>query len=481
MSSFDKTEQARRILLTVTNVLFIAYYFLLAIFNRLSADDYGFMSWANGNGLFDAVYAMWSTHQGRFMGFVSHWFKFRLMSKVGFFWFDQVYVYIINFISLYLISTKLIKKSAVNFSLLVLNILLITNQEFSAFYWICACHQCLYAHFLLLLYFIFLCDNKLVSIPGTIIVSIFIGGGSEAFSPIVLFIMLAYGVFVLNDNRYNLTITFSNVIVKRLVLSAVIIVVCAAIVFLAPGNANRLAEYEQPDLISFIIQTFKSTALIFYFLLFKLHYILLTALASYVIGKNYGIDLNIKRTKTIFIYSSIVLLAVIWISTIPAAYAMGSFGFQRIYTPIFAITILFVCFWFLYLGASSQDHALFKHSELALNSALLLCIIVQIFNISIDIPTAKAYSDSDKARIELLLNEKAKGRTEPLYLEPLVKPTTFNVKSFVTNKIFNKNNVPVLYYSNEIETNFDPDDINSGFTNKCIKNYYELPFDIYRK
>lgn len=462
------------------NVLFIIYYLILNYYNRLSQDDYAFLTWSASNNIYDAVKFIYLTHQGRYASFVFQWLKFRFIGLTGIFFFEPIINYLIGLFAIYLIVDKVVKMNKLAISILMMNLFIIVNFEFCSFYWICASAGiCSFAFVVFLAYCILFFKSNIRSFVGLVLLSIYIGGSNEAFSPLVLFLMFAYGCYILWQNKFDFKRTFSDKYIIRLCVSAVIILVGFYFVCAAPGNANRLAHYEQPTVGGALLISLKNVILFFYLLFFKLHYIILGSIISFAFGSLYH-KKEIVVSKTMFLYSTMIVLIFVWINTIPAAWAMGGFGFHRIYT--FAIQVLFFycLFWAFILGQKDIQSNIIPKVIPCINILVFVYCIVQLSNIFIDAPTAIKYYRSDKDRIEILLSEKSKGRTEPLYLVPLYNPESFNMKSVILNFISGNDKRPVLYYSNEIDTTIKDDKFETGFNNKCLMSYFNLPFTIYK-
>jgi len=480
--------------LVLLNVFFVVYYCILIYYSRLAQDDYDFLIALKKQGIFDFVKTVYFEHQGRFAIFFIQGIKYKLIEKTGTFAFVPISVFIISVASLYFFLSKIFnffsKKTLFLTSILLINIFLIVNFEFSSFFWVAACTSVFLATPLLLFAVLFY-NYKKISWLYITILSIIIGGVSEAFAPLILFIIfsIAFGIIFFRKEK-SIKNVISTSIFRKLIFSFCIISVCFVIVYIAPGNANRLAQYEQPDtLIQLLLIMVKNVIKISYLFIFKLPYILFISFLAFVMGL--GVKKQFYIPKKYLVFSLFVLLSVIWLSMFPAAYAMSGFGFQRIYAPVVFWLLLYCCFAAFYLGNHYYKEKFVKKTKLKLSKLLLICIIfvsiMQIVNIIHDTPIVRAYSLADKKRIDNFLAEKEKGRIEPMYFDALPSTEVDNLKSFLLYDLLKNKNIPniyfsktELYYSNDIEEKIVPNTF-IGYSNRMMMDYYDLPFPIYLK
>jgi len=480
--------------LVLLNVFFVVYYCILIYYSRLAQDDYDFLNALKKQGIFDFVKTVYFEHQGRFVAFFIQGIKYKLIEKTGIFAFVPISVFSISVSSLYFFLSKFFnsfsKKILFLISLLLINIFLTVNFEFSSFFWVAACSSIGLAAPLLLFAVLFY-NSKKISWLYITILSIIIGGISEAFAPLMLFILFATacGMIFFRKEKSIKDVIFSSIF-KKLTFSFCIISVCFIIVYIAPGNANRLGQYEQPNtLIQLLLIMVKNVIKFSYLFIFKLPYILCISFLAFVTGL--GAKKQFYIPKKYLVFSLIVLLSVIWLSTFPAAYAMSGFGFQRIYAPVVFWLLLYCCFAAFYLGNHFYKEKFVEKTKLKLLNLLLICIIfvsiMQIVNITHDTPVVRAYSLADKKRIDNFLAEKEKGRTEPIYFDALPSTEVENIKSFLFYDLLKNKNIPniyfsktELYYSNDIDTDIVPNTF-IGYGNQMMMDYYDLPFSIYLK
>ncbi|MDR0370252.1 MAG: hypothetical protein LBH80_00125 [Prevotellaceae bacterium] len=470
--------------LTLLNILFIIYYSTLIYYNRLAQDDYDFLFLVKEQGIFGFVKKIYTNHQGRFSSFIIQAIKYSLINSVGNIAFVPIVNWLIDVFSLFYFLTKLLpqlkKRIVCLFAASIINLLLIINFEFSSFFWIASSEFVVVSSPLLLFTAIFF-NKKKHSYIIVFLLALLIGGWSEAFAPLILFFLLLtfFSITVLKKRSFGQAMKQPEA--QKILLSFIIIFIGLVFVMIAPGNANRLERYQQPaSLWAFWGITAKNFAVFVYLFAFRMPYVLFAPYIAFIFGLKGKTTL--KPTLNHWLYSLAIMIFVIWCSTFPAAFIMSSFGFHRIYTPIIFWLLLFCCFWAYLLGTDLTTKINEKRQQLLSFSGVIFTLIVcgiQVWNIRHDTPIAKKYSETDKARIELFMEEKKKGRTVDLYVAPLSSMKTENFKSLTLSLIGNKKK-PVLYYSNEIDSEIVQNTF-IGYNNSMMMQYYELPFAVYLK
>ena len=474
------------------NLTFIIYFVLIAHFNRLSQDDFDFLSILEEINIFEFVKAIYQSHQGRFVAFFTHGIMYLFINASSFFRFIPILHYFIISITLFWAIRKLCSTLssllAINIATLIASVFILINFEFSSFFWIASSGSLQFSFPILL----FLCIfnktwNKYITYTLIFGLSLCIGGNSEAFSPLILFLLfVAYIVLYFYAKKTQQKELFS-LVSNRIIFSFVVIVIGFLIVFVAPGNANRMGSYTQPDSLSaFFIRTVKSFFKFNYLLLYKYPYIVFISFLCCVLGYKYGSKIvKIPISRTVFIISTIILLFVEWISTFPTAYAMFAFGFQRIYSPIIFWILLFWAFWAFvygdYLRKQKINISFFrKHNRgnVCISLTVFIVILFQLNNIRLDIPVAQQYCLADKEREQMILEHKNSGATSTLYLPPLPPCLVWDCQGYIYSSVKNnKKPTMAIYYANEISACSEDDSL-MGYNNVILARYFKLPFDI---
>lgn len=460
-------------LLFVLNILFVIYFFSLAFYNRLSQDDFLFLKSVKESGCIHLVKWAYLFQSGRFSHYLYISIIFWFIEKTGQLFFIPVLVWLINFSILQYGLKKLLNLDnllLLNLSALFINIFIITNFEFTAFYWICATFYYIQPVLIFLL-FIYVNQKTITKFHSIllIIIALVISGSSEIFIPFcLLFLLLNYGYYFLNNN-YNFNLTISDNRVKRLIISFLIIFIGFVILLIAPGNYIRAQEsiFQHPNnFIELIKITTFSFGLFFYLLVFKFPYFVILILFSILIGfsnrSKYLIKFNYKKFLLCSWGSYCVF---IFLNVLPTAYLMSGFGFQRIYSTTIFFSICFFVLQGFVFGLNKCRSINLNTLKWMILINLLVLSSVLVYNLVVDIPIAKKYYQSDINRSSLLLTYKKQHHKGLVQLDPLNLPYTHNLKYLILRK-----NQPMLYYSNEIASD------STAYPNMCLKSYYELDF-----
>lgn len=466
------------IFLLIPNILFVVYWAILLYFNRFSQDDYGFMAQIRNIDPISFVSGVYNNFSGRFVRYFIYWVKYRILNTMFFPWLYPTFIYVITILSIAFVckKTKLDEKVTL-LGILCYNLLIFCNMEFCAFFWTAAVdyYATAFLYPLWLFYFCFVCKHRIVGPLGVVLCSLLIGGGCEAHSPLFLYAIFCFAMYCIFSHR-----KIDNAVWSKLILAFVLITIGFLIVCLAPGSSGRIAMYtEKPTISGMLVQSIKSLAALLYLLAFRVPFFAILFVLAYCSGKMSVVkkEFNIRPC----LYSCVCLLGMMWISTFPAAYGMGGLGFQRIYTPEVAASLIFCAVWGYRFGQSRKGEN--RCMAPACITSTLVCVSL-VGHIIIDTPTAKNYHDSDKARIERCLAEKEAGRTEELVLESLPSCATYNVKSVIMGNLFGDDKKPILFYGNSIcskSAKLNSEDPDVSFGNDCMIGFYQLPFYIYNE
>src|SRR5207302_385889 len=127
-----------------SNISYLSYLITLGYFNRLAADDYCFMKVLNDNGYWGALSFWYNNWQGRFGPHLVIDLVVKLYS-----YFNSLFIYLLVIIGLYIYSVSKILRCLLaengnhnskfflfNLSVLIFNMHVISNFEFSTLYWL---------------------------------------------------------------------------------------------------------------------------------------------------------------------------------------------------------------------------------------------------------------------------------------------------------------------------------------------------------
>lgn len=384
--NYRRIEKIILLLLIICNALFIAYWFMLAFNSRPHYDDLHFLWRMKEQSIFEYVREMYMTRSGRFISYLSNAIHSKLIILTGQQWFIPITYYAIGVAMCWACVVDRFKSTSRAFLFLSIlfayNLYILTNIDFPVFTWICATSYYILGPSLCLLIH-YLNKQRLSPFQWLIfsIVVLFIGGGNEAFTPMVLLIMFVNGMFLWKSYGWNIKQTWADYRIKRIVFTAVVILYLFVIVVAAPGNYSRLEEVRTeaefahtPGIIPFIIGICKAIATYLYFMAFYIPYYLVAGVLGFYCSTKSSatITSNYKKAAGILIAAYCIYTI---ISVVPTVYIYGGFGIQRSYTHnVFFLVALFAATGYV-LGYGKK----WQHSSVILTTGLTaICIVMSI-------------------------------------------------------------------------------------------------------
>lgn len=283
------------------------------------------------------------------------------------------------------------------------------------------------------------------------IIVVLIGGGSEAFTPVVLLLMFVSGMYWWYSKGWNVKETWALPQVRRIVWTAVMILVLFAIVVAAPGNYARMSdttEFVHPvGLLGWIKAIIDAVVMFFYFMAFYIPYYLIVFALAYYLGAKTDIILPAPKGK-IVIGIAIAFLAYLSLSSLPNVYLYGGFGIQRSYTHIVLAMILSILTIGFVLGMGKRP----SKPGWCIVGGMAVFSIIMCINIVKDTPSARAYGKAVDERIEHLCDLRDNGQKETVAVPKLPIPYTEDTKHFLLTLIGKETPQPVLYYISDTDT-----------------------------
>lgn len=472
-------------LLLATNIAFLVYFVVLAIYARPHYDDLHFMWKMQEMSIFDYVKDMYFSRSGRFGGYLLNGIVFSIINAVGASWFFPLLFIALGILICCYVATKTLPKANAfwlcNGVILCYFVYLLTSIDFAVVYWLCAMGY--YLKFPIAMLFFYLVNKKYCNIWEWIVLILAcftIGAGNEAFSPLMLVFLFINGIYYLYNNHYNLRKTFADNRVRRLCIAAATIVVLMVIVVLAPGNYARMSDTTQfhrpTSLVEWIKGLAHAGATYHYFLLFYIPYYMVLMAFSYLLGVKAQIN---NWFNEVFDYKKcivlgIVLLYVIYIfcTILPSVFLFGNFGIQRNYTHTVFMTMLTLCtigFVFGYWKPNVEKLA--KYLSVI---GLITLFSITVINCNIDFPIARSYAESVDNRIAYCNEKQEEGYKGVLEVEPLAMANTVDVKYIMFRILGEMTSMPSMYYTSENAKAFDE-------YAEHMKRLYKWDFDIVLK
>lgn len=449
-------------LLVILNVLFLIYYINLSYYSRYHYDDFHFLWKLREMSIGEYVKDMYLSRSGRFFAYFINGVIYKTILLSNEHRFFPLLFYIFG-ISICLYSWNIFFKSIsflqINIIIIFYNIYVLTNIDFAVFSWLCAMSYYLLGPMLLLIICIIL--KRSFSAQDAVLLtflSIALGGGQEAFTPIVLIQLGLLTVLLFQEHEYKMKGLLSDIRFRKSLYSLIVIFFCFLVLIIAPGNYARMEsdEFNSPiSLLGYIRGYGEALTRFFYFFSFYLPYYFFLFICFIFVGlhtKNIP-RVKLYRYKKLMIVSTLVYLLYLLISLFPNVYLWGGFGIQRNYTHVVFFTILFTCFQAFLIGYYKKLYIKTLLIQRGIVVGILLGYFIMIFNISIDSGSAKNYALSVDERIMYLKHMNALGRAGTVVVEPLSVPYTLDPKYFLFKLLsIKKNPQPVLYYISDTDT-----------------------------
>ena len=450
-------------LLIAVNVLFVVYFLVLAWFSRFHYDDLHFLWKLKEMSIGEYVSDMYVYRSGRFVAYALNGVVFKTILLIGEHRFLPILFGAVGFFSFWIVAKSLLKsisRKLVFLSVLfAFNLSVLTNIDFAVFNWLCAMsYYWLTPLMLLLLHLIVKQKLTIVEWVFFIFISVFLGGGQEAFTPIVMISIFSYALVVFRNEAFSLKNSLIKPQFQKSFISLIILLVCLIIVVVAPGNYARMAadEFSSPqNVMEFIVGIAKAVGMFSYYQIFYIPYYLILALIFCYIGfvsKNSGQLLSMSYRKLMMI-ANVVFLIYLLISVLPSVYLWNGFGIQRNYTHVVFMLVVFISFQAFIFGYFKIRS---KHN-VKLTSGIMIGLLVMIGimtnNIIQDGKSANRYATSVDNRIEYLELLQKQGVKEVVEVAPIEVPITTDPKYFIFNMLGKKSNPqPVLYYISDTDT-----------------------------
>ncbi len=466
-------------LLILLNVLFLVYYVGLSFYSRFHYDDLHFLWKLQEMSSWEYMTDMYFSRSGRFMGYLQNALHSNFILLTDAHWLLPIGYYLLGVWLTYIPLRKYMPACALgclNAVVLFYNIYVLTNIDYPIFTWTCAtCYLILMPLAFILWHLIQKHTKRWHEWVVIVLLSVLLGGGQEAFTPMVLCLYFVYGLYLLRGYAWKIKDAWQDVRVKKLIGVAALILAAWIIVVIAPGNYERMSDTSQfihpSGVLGWIKGMVSALGMFTWFETFYVPYYLIVAGVFVMLGYAQRDKTSIPFTyRQMMITSTLVWTGYLVISVIPFVYLWGGFGIQRNYTPAVYITLFTLCFWGFLYGYFRLKDAKVKvcMSLVAMGMVGLICI--QMCNNVADLPTARVYAKAVDERVEYLQGLEAKGQRETVIVEALPTPSCVDTKYVILSALGKQTNKPVLYYISDAEET--PNEYMYHF-----KRVYKLNFD----
>lgn len=476
--------------LLIADVASLIYLLGLGSYNSLLIDDYGFSSRVDRIGIINLTLEMYNTWQGRFGMFLISGSFFKIFGAEGNVLAITILNLILGFGSIYLFLSLFFK--TLNrwllflVSVFLVNLSIMSLFEISTFYWVCA------SVYISIIFLSFLLSwiifnphlNKFFAYISIFLLTIFVGGGAETYTPLV--IMLLGIVLLLKLKQHGFKALLNDHIARKLLFALLCLFIFFILMVIAPGNKVRMdfivntLHKTHPTGFTLIVKTFRSMLNLFFLIGAKKGYYLLAFPVFYylaVISKDKWSKIDFPVFKFVYLfYSLILLLSFLWISVLPGVYATGDLMVQRALTYVSFVMIIFFAIWGFYLGVS------FPNKKLALQMSIVGFVLFSGFSIyfsSTEFVTCRNYQKEIKLREELLLNLQKENFKGVAKVKPIVIHAELSSYSILWNQVVGRYKAEKKTYHEFFPyERFVLSCDKTDWKNVGLKEYLKLDYDI---
>ena len=400
---------------------FLVLIFILGYFNRLAADDYGYMYYNDLHGVLGSVatwYKMWS---GRWTNnFLTALFVEMFKNGGSLIIHAAITVFLLIF-SIYVLLKKLtihyFKLEINRLEIFLFSIIYCASFFFLTFnvgdswFWLAGSHGFLWS-LIALNFGVASIISERLNLQAITIIAIsflYIGGSNEGYAASFLIIMIVFGIFSYKK------IIGNNAISIKLLLALTFLGISFLITFIAPGNDSRRGEYPDPSLINALFETWSSVKhLLKIELPVKTGYYVLSIIPWMILGNNFENNMSIRKLYKFIGLGHFGFTMFLFIALFPPAYAISGTGPERLWTQIsfaLAITGAFTGFSIgRYLQLTS------KQFNIVGLSGIMIFTGVIFYHIFTQYPVVSNYARHEDKRIEALKKHKAEGRKDELII-----------------------------------------------------------------
>lgn len=454
-------------------------------------DDYGFISDVDNEGaggLMRNSYLQW---QSRFSGFYILGWILKIWGHASNLIGYTILMLLLGYVTFHYAlrnMTKLCHSWLLwGGTIIVTNISIMAYFEMSTFYWVCCALYTLSTYAAIaLITAIFFDKGKLWARWLVVVISsLYICGGAENFTPIVI---ATLGIILLYQMWASRTWVFWKTQEQRMMLvSLAILMIGFVAVISGPGTRARIANSENNvmsehfAIVPYMVQLAKASAIFYMRLLSRgLYYVLLFPVGM-LIGKalrETGFMLNVKPSKAV-ILSSIAALFAIELSVAASVFGMGWYAPLRAYCFVSFIAAALVIYWGVLAGVSA------KNSHVIGWCAVFVHLVIAGMSINFyktDQPMVADVHQQIKDMYVQIRTYQESGKTEPLVLDPIQYPYVPNTYAILRNTMNRIRGKSAAHVSEPAEffpyvpltLSSDPRD----FRNNGIRQWSKANFDL---
>ena len=494
MEKREKQYLIVKVCLLIAALVSSVYLLMLGWYNTLSLDDYGFVAEIEQQGPWSYTKNMYMNWQGRFSAFFVSSYLIPIFGRMSNMLPYTVFQMVVGTCVTFLLLKWILKSGERSLlwilAVLVNNVAVQAVLESSTYYWLCCEGYFLvpYATMLLVGLLFFSKIRSWIRWMGVALCSLYISGSAENYTPLVIMVLGLYFLWVFFvKKQYQF---WKDERMLMLLVSLAIMGIGFLFMLFAPGNKVRMnGGSGEPSgfmqhfaLVPFVIISIKATVILVLRLLSRsLWYLSVFPVfiwLGYYLTKQ-GRSLPEFRFKH-FLFSFLALGIFIFVSVAACVFGMGWYAPPRANSYLSFVLMACVAYWGVGIGGMlGKKTDVVWVPPLAYCSSIILVVFMVLFFVR-EQPEVKNYHAQIVQRNDIVKNEVALGRTEPLALKPLEihwRPNSyFMLRNGIyrcMGKSFQKENEVWYPYIPSILSKHSDD-----FKNVGLQRYYDAAFAI---
>lgn len=468
-----------------------AYLIMLGRYNMLLLDDYGFVAEVDKGGAFGLMHNAYLYWQCRFSGFYVLGWLIKVWGHsanlVGY----TIFMLLLGYATIYYALKNLIKTQAkwllLGVSVLVTNVSIMSYLEISTFYWLCCALYTLSVYAAIALMTAIFFDKGMLWKRWLIVIicSLYLCGGAENFTPIVIAVV---GLVLLYQMIVSRSWVFWKTTEQKIMLVSIAILIIGFVaVLIGPGtksNAENRGTHgfmAHFALIPYIVQLAKASVIFYMRLLSRgLYYILLFPL-GWLLGVKMKDAINVTNIKIgrAILISAIMTFAAIELSIAASVFGIGWYAPLRSYSFVSFIVAALVIYWGVLCGLSRDGRKIVSIFAIVTNLTLAG---MSVYFYRLEQPmVADIHAQIENIHAQIVEHKKS-NNTEPITIKAVEYPcipNSYAIMRTMINKVTGRRGSqiapPSEYFPYERYClSCEPSD----FKNKGVQRYLRVEFDI---
>lgn len=453
--------------LLFSNLLYLLFIMIIGYHNIPQADDFCFIVAYKNYGFFGSFGWWYTTWQGRFMPYLFINFFLKIYENFGTLFPYTLFITFVYILAIHSLLKKIIATDnskwerlfVLGLSLTIFNTFLLFHFDTSTFFWINV--STMYfggvAFFLLGVNQIFSKSKGILSYAVLIFSFLYAGSSSEHFGLITL-ILLGVMIWFVFSEKKNLACEKRKIITRKLLIALLAGAISFLIMYLAPGNNIRRAQFPHLSIVAAIKQT--PTAinyLIFLMIPARISYLFIALFSFFFAGSYFGkgmISENIS--KKLLIIFCCVLAGIIVLTQFLFIYAQSHSGPSRAYVHLSMLIVIAAAGIGFMIGGKANTASAVHYLSACIG--ILSIFLVAVFQIKSSLYPTLNYVKSVNERLSILNKLKNTNYQGVFKLDSL----KVSERNFLLNAEIAKNSL----------------DSNNMFINNCIEAELNLKFKI---